>query len=228
MLIHVVGHDGDMGVLSRTSAIACISAREQAAPVGLFGKFRISHFVCGVIAASRSSGRSLNRCSRAGRRDRRRLRDHDHVGIADPAGGGDHDLVAEIAGRHDGIEDDLLAAIADQDLVQFVVEAVVALELALDRGLQRLRAVLGRVFGVAGQGRRCAASIAWPGVAKSGSPDDRLMIFTPWARKSRARSVIAADAEILTFLMRSAASNIEISPHWDPGRARADRPPRGT
>ncbi len=47
------------GCFSITSASAFISAFEQAAPVGLFGKFRISHLVLGVIAASRSSGRSL-------------------------------------------------------------------------------------------------------------------------------------------------------------------------
>ena len=44
---------------SITSPSAAISAAEQAAPVGLLGKFKISHLVRGVIAASRSSGRSL-------------------------------------------------------------------------------------------------------------------------------------------------------------------------
>jgi hypothetical protein len=37
-----------------------ISAREQAAPVGLLGKFTTTHLVRGVIAASRSAARSLN------------------------------------------------------------------------------------------------------------------------------------------------------------------------
>ena len=46
------------GWRSSTSARACISDREQAAPVGLLGKFSSSHLVFGVIAASRSSGRS--------------------------------------------------------------------------------------------------------------------------------------------------------------------------
>ena len=42
-----------------TSASAASSSRVAAAPVGLLGKFRSSHLVRGVIAASRSSGRSL-------------------------------------------------------------------------------------------------------------------------------------------------------------------------
>ena len=145
---------------------------------------------------------------RAGHGHRRRLRDHGHVGVADPARRRDHHLVSGIAARHQGIEDDLLAAVADQDLIERVIEAVVALELALHRRLQRLRAVLRRVLGVAGQGRPCAASMACGGVGKSGSPDDRLMILTPWARNSRARSVMAAEAEILTFFRRRAGLNI--------------------
>ena len=38
---------------------AQISSAEQQAPVGLFGLFRISHLVFGVIAASMSSARGL-------------------------------------------------------------------------------------------------------------------------------------------------------------------------
>ena len=47
------------GWRSITSPSAAISSAEQAAPVGLFGKFSSSHLVRGVMAASRSSGRSL-------------------------------------------------------------------------------------------------------------------------------------------------------------------------
>ena len=39
--------------------MASNSARVQAAPVGLLGKLSTNHLVFGVIAASRSSGRSL-------------------------------------------------------------------------------------------------------------------------------------------------------------------------
>ena len=47
------------GWRSITSASARISSAVQAAPVGLLGKFSSSHLVRGVIAASKSSGRSL-------------------------------------------------------------------------------------------------------------------------------------------------------------------------
>ena len=48
------------GWRSSTSAMARISLREHTAPVGLLGKFRTTHLVRGVIAASRSEARSLN------------------------------------------------------------------------------------------------------------------------------------------------------------------------
>ena len=47
------------GWRSSTSPSAAISSRDRAAPVGLLGEFRISHFVRGVMAASRASGRNL-------------------------------------------------------------------------------------------------------------------------------------------------------------------------
>ena len=47
------------GWASSTSAISRISAREHTAPVGLLGKFSTTHLVLGVIAASRSTARSL-------------------------------------------------------------------------------------------------------------------------------------------------------------------------
>ena len=48
------------GCFTITSAMARNSVAEQHAPVGLFGLFRISHLVFGVIAASMSSARGLN------------------------------------------------------------------------------------------------------------------------------------------------------------------------
>ena len=47
------------GCLRITAAIAADRPAEQQAPVGLFGLFRISHLVFGVIAASMSSARGL-------------------------------------------------------------------------------------------------------------------------------------------------------------------------
>ena len=74
------------------------------------------------------------------------------VGIGDPARRGDDHLVARVHARHQRVVHDLLAAVRDHDLLERVVEIVVALELALDRLLQGLHAVLRRILGVAGQG----------------------------------------------------------------------------
>ena len=54
----------------------------------------------------------------------------------------------------------------------------------------------------------CAASMACVGVGKSGSPDDRPTIFTPWARSSRTLRVMAAEADTLMLRRRSATSNM--------------------
>src|SRR5579872_875458 len=54
----------------------------------------------------------------------------------------------------------------------------------------------------------CAASIACLGDMKSGSPDERPTILTPWARSSRTLRVMAAEADTLTFFRRSAGSNM--------------------
>jgi hypothetical protein len=69
-----------------------------------------------------------------------------------------------------------------------------------------------------------AASMACGGVGKSGSPDDRPTIFTPCARSSRTLRVMAADADTLMFLRRSATSNIP-APYFFP-RIVSAMPPR--
>ena len=79
--------------------------------------------------------------------------DAGHQQVGAPVWGGDNHLVALVHGRQQGVEDHALAAVADGDLVQGVVQAGVALELALDGSLERRRAVLGRILGVAPQRR---------------------------------------------------------------------------
>ena len=59
MLVHVVGHDPDLLVAQQHLGDAAQLGLGIGAPVGFDGEFRISHLVCGVIAASRSSGRNL-------------------------------------------------------------------------------------------------------------------------------------------------------------------------
>ncbi len=60
-----------------------------------------------------------------------------------------------------------------------------------------------------------AASMACVGVGKSGSPEERPTIFTPWARSSRTLRVIAAEAD--TFTLLQTLGNFEhVSPSFSP------------
>ena len=68
--------------------------------------------------------------------DRRAAGEIDHVGIAHPVRRRDDDLVAGVQRRHEGVIEHLLAAGADRDLRGLVVEAVLALELGGDGGLE--------------------------------------------------------------------------------------------
>ena len=85
----------------------------------------------------------------AGHRHRRAAGQQHHVGVGHPVGRGDDHLVARVEGRHQGVVEHLLAARPDRDLVERVVEPVLAPELALDRLLQLRRAVDRGVLGLA-------------------------------------------------------------------------------
>src|SRR3546814_3149525 len=72
----------------------------------------------------------------------------DDVGIAHPIGRGNDHLVARIDRRDERVEQSMLAADVDRNLVEPEIEAVVAAELAADRVLQRDRSVNERIFGL--------------------------------------------------------------------------------
>ncbi len=86
-------------------------------------------------------------------RDRRRPGEGDHVGIADPIRGRDDDLVARAERRHQRVEDGVLAADVDRDLVEPVVERVVTAELGAHGFLAGDRAVDDRVLRLAAADR---------------------------------------------------------------------------
>ena len=73
-----------------------------------------------------------------------------HVGVADPVGGGDDHLVAGVHGGEERVEEHLLAAGRDDDLVGGVVEAVLAGELGGDGAAELGDALGGGVAGAAG------------------------------------------------------------------------------
>ena len=71
----------------------------------------------------------------------------DHVGIAQPVRRGNDHLVAGFAAGEDGIEARLLGAVADNDLVRLVIDAIVLGELLADRRAQLGDAGARGVFG---------------------------------------------------------------------------------
>ena len=73
-----------------------------------------------------------------------------HLGVAQPVGRGDDDLVALFAGGEDDVEAGMLAAAGDDDLRGLVGEAVLALVLVGDGRAQLGNAGGGGVFGEAG------------------------------------------------------------------------------
>src|SRR3546814_20679156 len=73
----------------------------------------------------------------------------DDVGIAHPIGRGNDHLVARIDRRDERVEQSMLAADVDRNLVEPEIEAVVAEELAAERVLQRARSVNEWIFGLA-------------------------------------------------------------------------------
>ena len=93
---------------------------------------------------------------------RRGARQQHNVRVADPIGRRNDNLVARIERRHQGVEQHLLAAGADDDLGGLVVELVLALELARDRRLGRLTTLDRRNGGLLDVVRRVEIRLAHP------------------------------------------------------------------
>ncbi len=122
-----------------------------------------------------------------------------HFGIAHPVGARDHYLVARVERRHQGVEQDLLAAGADDRLLRLVVEVVLALELVGDRLAQRHECpTRADISSRRGEWRRSRRSLMLSGVSKSGSPAPRPMTSRPFAFRSRAFWATAIVAEGFT------------------------------
>ena len=126
--------------------------------------------VFGVIAASSTSGVSLNPVAGSPPQTPARRRQPHDFGIAHPIGHRHHHLVARIERRHQRIEDDLLAARGDEAVLRRDIEPVVAPELgrhrflelgdAVDIGVARLALVHRRDGGVLHIQRRIEIGLA--------------------------------------------------------------------
>ena len=90
---------------------------------------------------------------RAGDEYRHAAHQFGHQRIGGPVRRRDHHLVARVHGGHQRVVDALLAAVGDADLVEAEIQVRIALELALDRFLQDLHAVLRRILRVPAQRR---------------------------------------------------------------------------
>ena len=136
------------GCLRSTSPSACRSSSVYTAPDGLLGLLITTILVLGVIAASSCAGRHLEALLDARLHDHRlAFRDQHDVRIRDPVRRGNDHLVAGIDHRQREIEETLLAAARDQDLLRGVIQPVVALELGDHRRFQRRRAADRGVLG---------------------------------------------------------------------------------
>ncbi len=129
------------------------------------------------------------------RRDDHRHAVHhlDHFGIADPVGGQDDDLVLRVEQREEEVEERLLGAGRDDDVLGRDDPVVVLLGVADDRLLQRRDAVGGRVLDVAGVelGRR----------AQDGG-DGRLVLRLPGAEVDDRFALLAEHARLLVQAQR--------------------------
>ena len=139
VLVNVVGQHPDVGVLHQhvrqglhfglgVGRPAGVRRRVQDQP---FGLRRDRPFQVLLTQAEAALRRTRDRHGLAVGQQR-------DVRIRDPVRRRDDDLVAGIEGRHEGVEDDLLAAAAHGDLVGRVVQSVFPLELVAD-GLAQLR-----------------------------------------------------------------------------------------
>ena len=157
MLVHVVGRDDDVGMSCEHRA----ECHQLGARVGRTGR------IAGAVEdqeprARRDRGgelrrRDLETLLRARKyRNRRAVGEQHHVRVGHPVRRRDDHLVARVEQGAAEVEDRLLGAARDQDLVALVLEAIVAAELADDRVLQLVRAVDIRVTREAAADRRDA------------------------------------------------------------------------
>ena len=147
MLIHVVRQHPDMRMLDqhigqrlqlvmRIGGARRVGRRVEHEPLGLrrdrlFQRFRLQLEIV---------------FQRGVDENRRAAADRHHFRIADPVGRRNDDFIAWVQGGHEGVEEDLLAARADNRLLRLVVQPVFTLELVGNRLAQFRNTRNRRVF----------------------------------------------------------------------------------
>ena len=151
LFVDVVGHDVDVGMADEylgegaqfgggVGGAGGVGRRVEDEPFGARGDRRLQRL---RRDAEPRLGRRVDEDGFA-------AGDSRHVGVGDPVGPGDYHLVAAVHGGEHGVEEHLLAAGSDDDLLRRVVEAVVAPEFVGDGALEFGGAVDAGVFGVSG------------------------------------------------------------------------------
>ena len=144
MLIHVVGHHPDMGVTHQNVSDRLQLRRRIPGAGGVRWGVEDQPFGLRRNRRLKLRGRQLEiGVDAAFDGDRFAPRQQHHVGVGDPVGRRDDDLVARVQRGDKRVIEHLLAAGGDGDLARLVVEPVVPLELGADRLLQ-LRDAVGR------------------------------------------------------------------------------------
>ncbi len=155
VFVDIVGQHPNVGMPQEDIGQALHLGPRIGGPRGVRGRIQQHPFRLGRNGALEIFGLQLEvLLERRRHDDGRAARDQDHVGIADPERRRDHDLVAGVAGGEKGVEQDLLAAGADDRLRGLIVEIVLALELGNDRFLKRHDAGHRRIFRLAALDRR--------------------------------------------------------------------------
>ncbi len=145
----MIGHQpGDLGEFRcRPQCARRIAGRVQHQELGFLGE-----------GGGNARGGSLVAFRDAGRQDDGGAAGKLHGDrVGDPEGCQHDDFIARLDERHDGVDDDLLGAIADADLGGVIVETVLRLELAGERLAEFRQSLHGGVVGEArghGGGRR--------------------------------------------------------------------------
>ena len=153
VFVHVVRQNPDLGETEQYFAECHQFLGGVGGAGGVVGAVQHQPFGAGRDGGREVVGAKLEAVVlRAGHDHRNAADQPGHERVGTPVGGGDDHLVAVVQRGGEGVVEHALAAVANGDFVQRELQLGIAVEFALDGGLEGWGAVLRRVFGVAAQG----------------------------------------------------------------------------